>query len=504
MDQAGSFSKRSALVYAELIGQDGKSLTRFKVKLENGVGSADLFFGANVVTGNYTLVAYTSWMKNFSETNFYRETITIINPLDKLPIADSNSKEISQHTSPLPPSNNGLKIQLNKNEYGPREKVTLSLLSSGLESMFLSVSVRLNDSLSNSLEKSMVELRSAVGQSQTIKFLPDARGELITGTVTNKTTGLPLTNSLISLSSPSKNFEFLVSLTDSSGRYFFNANKIGSDFFLLKILDHDNKEFTIQIEDDFLTDNAHFIPSKLQINSGIIKSIGKRNLASQIENVFYAAKKDSLPEVKSRRRFFNTPDKVYRLDDFTRFPTMDDIFREIIPEVVVRQKTGNFSLILRNVVTGERFNNAPLVLIDGVPIADANVLMNYNPALISTATVVTQHYYYGALECDGILSIETYNGNAENLPIDEFVRVAYNQPLHPKIYFTPNYDSKELARIPDFRTQLYWNPGITMSADESETLTFFTGDAAGEYLIEVLGISATGEKIYYREKLVVR
>jgi hypothetical protein len=236
----------------------------------------------------------------------------------------------------------------------------------------------------------------------------------------------------------------------------------------------------------------------------MVKRIGKRNLASQIENAFYAVKKDSLPGPKSQTRFYDTPDKIYRLNDFTRFPTMDDIFREIMSEVVVKQKAGDYSLTLRNIVTGERFSNAPLILIDGVPVADANVLMKYNPALINTVSVVTQHYYYGGLECQGILNIETYNGNSESLSFDEFLRVAYNRPLDRKIYFSPNYELNPSARVPDFRTQLYWNPDVIVNTGKTTTLTFFTGDSAGSYTVEISGVSSKGEKIHYHEKFIVR
>jgi hypothetical protein len=274
---------------------------------------------------------------------------------------------------------------------------------------------------------------------------------------------------------------------------------------LLKIHDRETDDFVFHNENSFLGEYAQFIPPKLSLDTGMMELIGRRNVSAQVENAFYAVKKDSVLSNDGHFSFFFTPDKTYNLDDFTRFPTMDDIFREIIPEVIVRIRDGNSSLVMMNSTSGYRFANPPLVLVDGIPIADANVVMNYDPALIKTISLVTRHYFYGGLETDGIISIETYDGLAKHVSVTDMVRVNYIQSQSGKIYYAPQYDGEQaLTRIPDFRTQLYWNPAIHLHPGATETLSFFTGDLSGNYFVEVVGVGSAGERIYWKQTFVVK
>jgi hypothetical protein len=124
--------------------------------------------------------------------------------------------------------------------------------------------------------------------------------------------------------------------------------------------------------------------------------------------------------------------------------------------------------------------------------------------LVKNIVVVTQHYYYGPVESDGILSLETYNGKADGLDISDLFRQEFVQPQQAKIPYEPEYDGEDLSRIPDFRTQLLWKPHIHLKAGATETLTFFTGDVDGTYSAEVVGITASGKALYYRTDFAVK
>jgi hypothetical protein len=321
----------------------------------------------------------------------------------------------------------------------------------------------------------------------------------------NTADGRPLAHELITMSAPSKDYHFMISTTDSSGRYYINTSGIQSDVILLKLFNSGNSDYTLQVNNPFLAEYKHYVPGRLQLDTTTLHILKQRSLSVQVENAFYSVKKDSIVNVNDVARFFLTADKVYRLDDFTRFPTMEDIFREIIPEIVVRIREGNFSIVMMNSNSGYRFANGPLILLDGIPIENTNVMMGYDPALIERITIVTKHYYYGGLETDGIISIETYNGNAKDLPLQGFQNVPYITPLARKIYYSPKYeDHQKLTRIPDFRTQLYWEPSVRLSAGETKKLSFFTGDLAGEYFIEISGTTSSGKILFSREIFSVK
>ena len=206
--------------------------------------------------------------------------------------------------------------------------------------------------------------------------------------------------------------------------------------------------------------------------------------------------------VTQKERFFATPTIIYRLDDFARFPTMEDVFREIVPEVVVKLKDGKFSLSMRNNITAERFYNSPLMLIDGIPILDANVIMSYDPLLVKDIGIMAQRYYYGGLESEGIISLETYSDKAERLDTSDLIVYKYEAPQKYENQAAEVYEGPETdTRIPDYRSQLYWNPYLEVTSKES--LVFYTGDIAGTYVVDVVGLNAKGQFVKFQTTFTV-
>lgn len=75
----------SKVAYIELLDKDNKPAMQAKVALENGYGSGSLYIPSSLNAGNYTLRAYTQWMKNFSPDYYFEQSVTIVNSLKPLP-----------------------------------------------------------------------------------------------------------------------------------------------------------------------------------------------------------------------------------------------------------------------------------------------------------------------------------------------------------------------------------------------------------------------------------
>jgi len=78
----------SKLAYVEVINSNNEAVQQGKIGLEKGTGVGSFYLPASLPTGNYTLRAYTNWMKNFDVSLFFEKKITIINTL-KAPDATS-------------------------------------------------------------------------------------------------------------------------------------------------------------------------------------------------------------------------------------------------------------------------------------------------------------------------------------------------------------------------------------------------------------------------------
>jgi hypothetical protein len=69
----------SKVAYIEFIDRNNSSVLKTKVELDGGSGSGSLYLPATLSSGNYTLRAYTNWMKNFSAEYYFHKPVSIVN-----------------------------------------------------------------------------------------------------------------------------------------------------------------------------------------------------------------------------------------------------------------------------------------------------------------------------------------------------------------------------------------------------------------------------------------
>jgi len=69
----------SKIAYVEILDRNNQPVLQAKIPLEKSSGDGSFFLPATLLTGNYTMRAYTNWMKNFGADYFFEKKITIIN-----------------------------------------------------------------------------------------------------------------------------------------------------------------------------------------------------------------------------------------------------------------------------------------------------------------------------------------------------------------------------------------------------------------------------------------
>jgi hypothetical protein len=77
--QTSSLSSRSSYAYIELLNPVNQPVSRVKICLENGTGGGGFTLPDSLSNGEYTLRAYTSWMKNFLPYGCFMKNINIYN-----------------------------------------------------------------------------------------------------------------------------------------------------------------------------------------------------------------------------------------------------------------------------------------------------------------------------------------------------------------------------------------------------------------------------------------
>ena len=250
----------SKVAYLELVDELGTPVFQTKISLQKGSGHGDLFIPSTFSSGNYTLIAYTRWMRNFSMDSFFQNRITIVNPFRLPATTSSNSnKKIPQENVPTLSQPNDVQLKLSGKKFKAREKVSVTLTAKDIASVSISVRkkeailddagtilkrsvVNLGESGLRSDDSTLVSPVSAQKDSQSSgrakTYLPEIRGHLITGTLTPKGQSTLKRNILASI--PGSDFVFHASATDQNGNFAMIIDRIPESSTMIFQVQDDN------------------------------------------------------------------------------------------------------------------------------------------------------------------------------------------------------------------------------------------------------------------------
>jgi hypothetical protein len=476
----------SKVAYVELIDGDAKPVLQAKILLVKGEGSGDFFLTSKLNSDHYTMVAYTQWMKNFDYGSFFKREITIINPYriqtQSNFVTGSTWAKVQNEDN----QSGSISVKTEKDSYPTREKVT-ALISGNSEEVQggITLSVR----LAEHFPAAPATPRASRQETATSlnKYLPELRGKMLSGTIAGSD-GKLLPNKVVFLSVPGKDYFFYAARSDAAGRFNFVLEFLPLPRHLTIQSERTDTPVIIKLDSDYLDQYEAFKPSVFKFDTSYNKIIEKRSVYSQIENSYYTLKKDSIMTLYPGR-FYEKPDKSYLLDAYTRFPTMEDILREYVVEVIVRKRGEDYELKVMDGKTRLPFRGDPAILLDGIIVQDTRTIMDYDPKLLKKIEIVTRKYFLGPATFSGIVSLETFDGDALRLTLPAETKFDYDGLQPAKSYFKPPYNkqSGKLARIPDYRIQLAWVPNVKMIVGSS-AVDFYTSDVPGMYEISIQGI----------------
>jgi len=516
-------SNFSKIAYLELIGVNNQFVFKHKIRLKSGIGDGDFFMPTSVPSGNYKLIAYTQWMRNNSDNTFFKGDITVINPFLRAKEMNVNPLESKKDSLVIPiatyyykpvrsQKNTIVNLELNKESFSNREKVTLTLKSLvGKESSGnYSISVRKRDTIrvakrTTSLEfmKSNMNINTVLGVLPT--YIPELRGELVSGKVILESNGKPAKNIKVAFSISGKNYFLKIANTNNLGVFYFNLDKAYENSnAIVQVVDPEREKYRIEMNKHKSPEYDKLTFYDFKTSSKLKNLIIEKSISNQIENAYHSVKKDSVLPVKEISPFYGSVIKNYGLDDYTRFSSLEETIIEVVDEAFVKKKKGKYTLHVKLSDRVIRSNLSPLVLMDGIFLQDHDVLFNYNIKKIKSISVIREKYIYGSLIFEGIISIQTFDGDYQSNSSGEFIKnIEMFKPQVFKKRFNQSYKDLKLVRIPDYRNQLLWEPNIHLERDKT-SISFFTSDVKGEYEICIEGFNKKGKPIFLNKIFVVR
>ncbi|HMK18270.1 MAG TPA: hypothetical protein VK492_08725 [Chitinophagaceae bacterium] len=325
--------------------------------------------------------------------------------------------------------------------------------------------------------------------------VPEYKGHIINGRVTNKTSGIPVSGVLTYLSVPGSRVQLYSSRSDSNGVVrFYTKDFYGPNEIVLQTQSDENAGYNVEIINPFADKFSQESLPPFHIQDSMKNLLTDYSTSMQVQNNFNGGKlKEFYAPIIDSSAFYGVPDKQYKLDDYTRFSTMEEVLREYVYEVLVRRQKENFHLIMAD-GDNKIFLDDPFTLINGVPVLDPNKIMKYDPLKVKEIDVVKSRHFWGPLILNGIVNLVTYEPDPSIITDLNAVILGYDGLQYQREFYSPVYESQEQlsSRMPDFRSVLYWSPNIHTDSQGKTEINFFTSDMKGKYIVILQGIDADG------------
>ena len=349
-------------------------------------------------------------------------------------------------------------------------------------------------------EKNTTKYRNLV-----LEYLPEIRGITINGKVLDKPSHQPIEGLTVYSSALYGNPQVNVYKTRNEGRFVIPLHQMEDsyDVFICPS-PYVSGSAEILVNQDFAGSYPEFKPVAFPFDSTSRLFLNGLINNARINAVFNLPEVHEKIKVKTAPLYFGTEKTVIRPDDYISLKNMKEVFTEIIPVVKVR-KSGNRH---RLIVTDDHANflpGAPLILIDNMPVFDADQVLQIHPSQVDRIEVINKVYVLGDHPLNGIIMIFTKTDNFGGIERPAQSVFAEFQTLEKtKPFSSPEYlsEKERSSPKPDFRNVLYWNPQVNSSVPEN-SLGFYASDFQGDYEIIIQGVDKEGKIIFGKSEFTV-
>ncbi len=472
---------------------------------------------------------------------------------------DDQGKIESQRSVYIPRKDIDVDLRTNKENYGPREKVDLSVSLDSTdnknEMALLSVAVT-DDHLVNfhAQEGNWIKWQRGNPELPASLANPDAeewdllmltQNNLVadwkynqngTGFASESTQddydimGIsgkvldrkdePVPNQIVTLVSKQSGALFESDTTDAAGHFYFPFSDVDGVPFSLRAVSGTGQDKKIVMDSmrfPLFRTPAHL--KKYFSQEEVDSIMALRDRAPEL--VAVAGRGKELKPVIVRGTQPSTYEQSRRMSQFTTIITSDEIERDRkgpnnIGNILLRTP----GLTLRNgflvMEGGGREMGAssePLIVVDGVQVhidADITIETNRSPDInylnglegsIDFIEVLTgpQAAMYGMQGDNGAILVYSDNGrNRGSAGNNGFLNYVHKGYFNPPEFPQPAYDKKEIkkAAVPDLRSTIYWSGNVLTDLQGKARLSFYTADAATSYTVIVTGVTTSGDLLY--------
>ena len=499
---SGKMSSFSKTAYVEIHSATGMVQTA-KISLDGGRGGGRLMLPNTLPTGNYRLLAYTAL--GASEEGFDpavgARTLSVFNTFSNERIEDGVKVVGQAPAAATLLQSGGLAISA---AAGAAGTARITVTNHGSEAMTFNLSVRHEDGIP---APDGARISDFVGDVRTLpaargfnpEVIPEYEGEIIrarvTGTDDEGLRAVKDKYAFISSPGDGRNI-YTAPISEDGTATFFTSNIFGDQNMFLEIegVDRDNI-CHLEIVSPFANFQPGNIPP-LALSSEYAEALELRGVAMQLERNFDSDTLYSALPARQHQVLDPRSRKSYILDDYTRFPVMEDIFIEFVPEIRVRQVNGKRELqVFGNDQRGQSMHGMALIMMDGVPVLDHEKILSYDPLLVERIDIYPDSYVVGIRGFSGVVNFVTYKGTLPSMTFEDNVRIVDFQGTSYPMAYTCEGVGKD---YPDYRQTLLWHPLLTLGPGESLEIECKMPVYPGRFEAVAEGLTSSGGPVSAR------
>lgn len=492
----------SRVLHLEVISADRDMIIEKKFQIRDGIVVGDFYLPDSLDEAKYFIRAYTNWMRNYGPSQYFLQPISILDPY----------KRVAPEETVTAWNNQGAVIKADKTQFGPREKVTVTLqvsdskgkaipanLSVGAWDARQIVPVKRTQEMGNTLDLQGVSetlgldrFSYAIERSLYLAgMVKDDKGK---GTAAEVTAFVNDFQGMIDLESGSDGTFTMEEME------FYGPMKLA-----FSASDKKGKPLSIELSTPLKAPIALPADAYFPTLITLANPVRIREIEEEAEPV-ESTSKDS----EGKQAIYGKPDFVVLGEDLTKTGVNSDLVNSLagnVPSMRVTSigGTGQQFIRIRGGAISAQGSLEPLVMVDGAVMgmgggsSAADNLRTINPFNIDRVEVVTRMSpMLGDQGRNGIIAVYLKDNANQGLDglggpgVKEFVVEGY-QPAGN--FFPTDYEQITEPVEKDDRQTLYWNPYVIADEKGTFTFSFYTNDSEGPVVVEVRGLGIDGEII---------
>lgn len=493
----------STVLYLELTGSDGKTVSHHKYRLSAGGASGSISLPEHLPSGIYYLKAYTRWMRNYPADQYAYYAFKLINPYETSQLringGSAGHDEVKKASCP---ENSPIFISTDKTTYRTREKVNVNLTNSRtIDSSFSYCVSVIRSGLKVTPACIPGRSEEGAGKGRRALYYPEINGIALSGKVINPDDKKPVTNAVVTLSLLGNLSFYSEMQTNQEGEFFFTFpySEKSHDFYINA--EKEGMKLDMQIDNDFcrqpvtlslpafsLSDQEEALAAEILVNAQLAKKYHE-NL-----KVEEAGEEDSL-----QQSFYGSPNKIYYTKDYIDLPEVKEFIFEIMPEITVTTLKDQPAI---HSASMNVFQYYPfLIMLDNIPVTDVAAFLAIRTNTIERFEIVDNSYVIGGAKFNGILNAFSKKQDLAGIDLPKNA-MFFKYQMYTGQENEGTYSLTD-PRLPDRRTELYWDPDLKIQGAKEASFSFFTSDIPGEYEIIISQISQKNGGVSYSKSVLV-